>query len=30
MGKFYPHYQVASIFTHEYLIDEDDFKTIKL
>lgn len=26
--KYYPHYQVASIFTHEYLIDEADFKEI--
>ncbi|MDY0345193.1 MAG: DUF5677 domain-containing protein [Bacilli bacterium] len=30
LGKYYPHYQVASIFTHEYLFNESDFKIISL
>ncbi len=28
LGKYYPHYQVASLFTHEYLLDETHFKEI--
>ena len=28
LGKHYPHYQVASLFTHEYLLSENDFKEI--
>ncbi len=30
LGKYYAHYQVASVFTHEHLIDESDFKIIPL
>ena len=28
LGKYYPHYQVASLFTHEYMLSENDFKEI--
>ncbi|MFA5421799.1 MAG: DUF5677 domain-containing protein [Bacilli bacterium] len=30
LEKYYPHYQVASIFTHEHLLDAADFKVIPL
>lgn len=30
LSPYYPHYQIASLFTHEYLLDESDFKTISL
>ena len=30
LEKYYPHYQVASVFTHEHLFNEDDFKVIGL
>ncbi|HOC80468.1 MAG TPA: DUF5677 domain-containing protein [Bacilli bacterium] len=30
LARYYPHYQVASVFTHEHLIDESDFKVIAL
>lgn len=30
LGKYYNHYQVASVFTHEHLINESDFKVIPL
>jgi len=30
LDKYYPHYQVASIFTHEHLLTAEDFKVISL
>jgi hypothetical protein len=30
LDKYYPHYQVASIFTHEHMLNEDDFVVISL
>jgi hypothetical protein len=30
LAQFYSHYQLASIFTHEYLVNEADFKIISL
>ncbi|MFA5687396.1 MAG: DUF5677 domain-containing protein [Bacilli bacterium] len=28
--NYYAHYQIASLFTHEYFLNENDFKTISL
>lgn len=30
LGKYYPHYQVASLFTHEYLLGHEEFKVISM
>lgn len=30
LSNYYAHYQIASLFTHEYFLNENDFKTISL